>query len=36
MQDIATVIAVVLSSYVFGAATGGFAWKWLKSRGEKW
>ena len=36
MSDIGTVIAVVLSSYIFGAATGRYAWDWLKSRGQKW
>lgn len=36
MSDIGTVIAVVLSSYIFGAATGRYAWEWLKSRGQKW
>jgi hypothetical protein len=36
MSDLGTVIAVVLSSYVFGAATGPYAWGWLKSRGQKW
>ena len=36
MSDLGTVIAVVLSSYVFGASPGPYAWGWLKSRGQKW
>lgn len=36
MSDIGTIFAIILSSYVFGAATGPYAWGWLKSRGQKW